>query len=188
MKKGIIILLVCISHFCMGQGNVEAQPNRVTLGFEQDILPYVLGGYILTGWTGRDKFRYRFSYAKAHTPKFTHQESTQSDVVQAFGMSFEYFFKDDFEGWWFGPGIGYWTNSIETINLAQGKNESVIFSLGGGYNYPLTHWLYVSPWIALHTRVSGNERIDMGNDTYLPSFITPELSIKVGIKLPAAKK
>lgn len=171
----------------MGQQNT-AEITPITFGVEQDVLPYALGGFIATGWIGKNQFRHRFSYAHATSPKLVYGADTKSDAVRAFGISFEYFFKEDFKGWWLGPGVGYWTNLIETNNLQQLRNESVIFTFGGGYNFFITDWLYTSPWIALHTRVSGNETISVGNESYTPAILTPELSVKLGIKLPLGKK
>ncbi len=161
------------------------RPSTLTIGLEQDILPYVLKGYIITGWIGRDFFRYRMSYAQAETPGFTHNENIHKDRVNAFGLSFEFFFKEKYKGLWFGPGVGYWTNYIQADDGTKGKNESVIFSLGGGYNYYLTRWLYVSPWVAMHFRVSGYDKINIGTTMYTPAIFTPEVSLKMGIKIPS---
>ncbi|MFT5779359.1 MAG: hypothetical protein ACI837_002317 [Crocinitomicaceae bacterium] len=79
----------------------------ITVGLEQDVLPYALKGFILTGWIGKNKYRNRFSYAQATRPGFILGDDVVEDRVKAFGISFEYFFKDDYTGWWFGPGIGY---------------------------------------------------------------------------------
>jgi len=186
MKKYIAIVLLCyLGTNCWGQ-SVESQRDKgVTIGVEQDVLPYVLNGYIATVWLGRDFFRYRLSYAQASSPKFILPENVGSDKVKAFGVSFEYFFKENYQGLWFGPGIGYWTNYIQSQDHIEVKNESVICSFGGGYNISITNWLYCSPWVALHFRVSGNDPISMGDSEYKPSVLTPELSVKLGIKLPA---
>jgi len=156
---------------------------QLSVGIEQDILPYILKGYIVTAWIGRDFFRYRFSYAQANTPDFTHGEGIDKERVNAFGLSFEYFFKEKYRGLWFGPGIGYWSNYVTTDDGTKGTNQSVIFSLGGGYNYYLNRWLYISPWLALHTRVSGSDKVNIGSTIYTPALVTPEMSVKVGVKI-----
>ena len=119
--------------------------NGITIGLEQDVLPYLLRGFIVTGWMGRDYSRVRFSYAQVTSPSFFIPKTIFEDKVRAFGISYEFFFKDEYKGWWVGPGVGYWTNYLKTSDGITFKNESVIFSLGGGYNYFLTSWLYVSP-------------------------------------------
>ena len=187
MRKTLLLFSLILS--LNGWGNEQPDDiiySRTPLmfGVEQDVLPYFLKGYIVTGWIGSGFFRKRFSYAQASSPGFFLQDGISSDRVKAFGLSFEYFFRENFEGFWFGPGIGYWTNDIQAENGLKQKNESFIFTLGGGYNYSLTKWLYVSPWLALHTRVSGTDEFNIGAvTTYKPILFTPELSVKIGIKL-----
>lgn len=163
---------------------IDGNPPAISFGIEQDVLPYFLNGYILTGWIGRDFSRYRFSYAEASTPGFYLSDNIASDNVKAFGLSFEYFFRENFQGLWFGPGIGFWTNSVESDLGFTAINQSAIFTMGGGYNIPIGKFFYVSPWLAVHSRVSGTQTIPLGNTIYQPARFTPELSIKVGIKLP----
>jgi len=190
LKQNYILLFLAITiciNSCWGQTSTTTIKKGLTLGVEQDILPYVLGGFIATAWMGRDAFRYRFSYAQANNPKFFLAENIKSDQVQAFGMSFEYFFKEDFKGFWIGPGLGHWTNYVLTEQQQEIKNESFIFTLGGGYNYPLTNWLYVSPWVAMHLRTSGNDPISTGIALYQPTIFTPEIALKIGVKLGTKK-
>ena len=82
--------------------NVFAQNNviqkKITIGIEQDILPYFLKGFIGTVWVGQGYSRYRLSYAQATAPHFFIGEDLTSDKVKAVGLSYEYFFKEDFKG------------------------------------------------------------------------------------------
>lgn len=180
----------------IGLGSLRAQSDSATLrrmqphyattfGIEQDILPYILRGYIGTGWIGREGVRIRFSYAHATQPKFFLGDGILRDRVQAFGISTEFFVRPGFRGWWFGPGIGYWTDVIDTKLQTNLRHESFIFSLGGGYIFNLRPWLYLSTWTALHTRVSGNAPLDYGGIIYKPALLTPEVSLKIGVKLKA---
>ena len=93
-----------------------------------------------------------------------------------------HFIKDNFKGLWFGPGIGYWVNSFETVNRVKGQNNSFVFSLGGGYNITLWKRLYASPWVALHTRFTGVSEKKYGDSKYVPARFTPEVSFKLGWK------
>lgn len=166
------------------KNRIEGDPPTMSFGIEQDVLPYFLNGYILTGWIGRDFSRYRFSYAEASTPGFYLSDNIASDNVKAFGLSYEYFFKENFLGLWFGPGIGFWTNSIESDLGLTAINQSAIFTLGGGYNIPIGKFFYISPWVAVHSRVSGTQTIPLGNTIYQPARFTPEVSFKIGLKWP----
>ncbi|MCG8575495.1 MAG: hypothetical protein MI810_11470 [Flavobacteriales bacterium] len=169
-------------------GQSKSKPAPIHVGIEQDVLPYVLKGYIGTLWIGRYYSRYRVSYAEANSPAFFLADGIAADKVKAFGISFEYFFNENFEGLWLGPGLGHWTNYLENTDGITAKNESFIFSFGGGYNFRLTNWLYTSPWVALHSRVSGNDDFMIGSTNYQPAIFTPELSIKLGVKFPIRKK
>ena len=184
MKYWISILLLFLSFNLMSQTIDKDKPSTFYFGLEQDVLPYFFKGFIITGWTGRDFMRYRFSYAQATNPKFVLGEGIDADRVNAFGLSFEYFFKENFEGFWLGPGIGYWTNNVKSIMNEEIINESVIFSFGGGYNFKITNWLYFTPWVAGHTRVSGTTPVEMVSTVYKPAIFTPELSLKLGVKFP----
>lgn len=172
--------------------SLKAQEQKPTpslsIGLEQDILPYILKGYIITGWAGKNHLRARLSYAKAISPEFILQDGIQKDEVNAFGLSIEYFFKENFKGLWLGPGVGYWINHVDVNSVDPVQNESFIFSLGGGYNYFLTDWLYISPWVATHFRISGTTEIYTHGITYKPAVFTPEVSLKLGIKFPSGKK
>ncbi|MGZ3941895.1 MAG: hypothetical protein ACXVOH_07365 [Bacteroidia bacterium] len=178
MKKCFFLALLLF----FGWKAFSQEETKTTLGIEQDVLPYVLKGYIGTLWVGFDNYRYRVSYAQAATPAFTHGKGIGKDVVNALGLSFEFFKNKDFKGPWFGPGIGYWNNNITTVNGDKITNQSVVFSLGGGYSYFLNKFLYISPWLALHTRVSGIDYIYVGDYTYKPAVFTPEVSFKIGAK------
>src|SRR5581483_10695828 len=115
MRKSVYILFIfyLFSGNCLAQTSNE-EANKTTLGVEQDALPYVLKGYIGTLWMGFDNYRYRISYAQAATPAFTHGKGISKDVVNALGLSFEFFKNKNFKGLWFGPGLGYWSNNITT--------------------------------------------------------------------------
>lgn len=180
----ITALLFLITYFTTVSYGQDSKENRLTIGIEQDILPYIFKGYFLSGWIGQEDFRYRLSYAESTIPKFILGEDIASDRVYAFGISYEYFVKENFQGLWFGPGFGYWRNLIKTKNNQTLTNKSIIFSLGGGYNLKITNWLYCSPWLALHTRISGNLEINTGLESYKPLLFTPEASFKIGIKFP----
>jgi hypothetical protein len=167
----------------MSQSASDSSRSRFYFGLEQDVLPYILKGFIATGWVGRNHVRCRLSYAEATKPKFVLPENISVDRVHAFGISFEYFTKEKFKGLWVGPGIGLWNNYFKDNGTTEGKYQSLIFTIGSGYNLSITNWLYFSPWVALHTRIGGTNDHKTGMSVYTPAIITPEVSIKLGIKL-----
>lgn len=157
--------------------------NGFGFGLEQDVLPYILGGYIATAWLGKDHLRGRFSFAKSNIPGFYRADEILKDRVTAFGINFEYFVKQDFRGLWFGLGYGMWTNDVEFISENTYVHLSNIVSVGGGYNYHITNRIYISPWLALHTRIDGTSEVFIDSDRYIASRLTPEVSMKIGVRL-----
>lgn len=177
------VLLVILGIVCSGYSQRDTTKQvRISWGGAQDVLPYILKGYFISGWLGANKLRVRASYANSTIPGFYLTEGIEMDQVNAGGISIEHFIKDNFKGLWFGPGIGYWVNSFETVNRVKGQNNSFVFSLGGGYNITLWKRLYASPWVALHTRFTGVSEKKYGDSKYVPARFTPEVSFKLGWK------
>ncbi|MBL4624039.1 MAG: hypothetical protein JKY42_02690 [Flavobacteriales bacterium] len=176
MKRSLSLLLITTlasPGFCRQDSVSKLNFN---FGLEQDILPYVFKGYFLSGWVGANKLRVRASFATSEIPGFYLTEGIKSDEVMAGGISIECFFKEGFNGVWFGPGMGYWVNSYKTMDQASGQNNSFVFSLGGGYNFTIWKRLYASRWLAMHTRVSGARKVKYGEYQYIPARFTPEVS------------
>ena len=186
----IILILLCSTGMLLGQEQSSDKPidQRVIVGIEQDVLPYFLQGWFASAWLGYQKVRIRCAYAQSNIPAFMRSQGFQKDRVSAFGIGFEFFPQGDFKGWWVGPGLGHWTHELQTETGETHWHESFIFSLGGGYVFNITKWLYVSSWTAAHCRISGNRPIDYGGYTYRPLVVTPEVSIKVGVRFPVAKE
>jgi len=162
----------------------SAQHPKISFGIEQDALPYILGGYFVSGWVGREKTRLRFAYANTQVPALARPSGIASDQIRAFGMAYEFFFCDDYSGLWFGPGIGFWTNDATTDRGFPIQNESMVFTFGGGYNWFLNSWFYISPWVATHFRVSGTDPQIIDRTEYRPTVFTPEISLKLGVHFP----
>lgn len=155
--------------------------NKIYFGLEQDVLPYVLSGFIITGWAGIKKTRLRLSYAHANSPKFFRKKNIDFEQTRATGLNVEFFFKPEFEGFWVGPGLGYWWNTVKNEETGQVRDfTSAVVSVGGGYNWFIWKGLYISPWLAAHFRLSGNKGFEMGGELYKPMLITPEISLKIG--------
>ena len=192
MKNRCLIGLVFLLGFSL---EVPAQSSSDTkggtyIGIEQDVLPYFLKGWIACAWVGQNKTRLRIAYAHATSPDLFNPDGFTNSKTRALGFQFEQFFKPEFKGFWVGPGIGYWWNTIDsevdTENPSQ-SFESLIISLGGGYNWYLWKGLYVSPWVAGHLRVSGNHALEFSNGSFTPWRVTPEVSVKVGWRFNAIR-
>ena len=213
MKNALILLLLLMSsvsgygqtdssefryeYLMCATARMSAQREVVYLGVEQDILPYFLKGFIVSGWVQKNANRFRLSYAEANVPGFYVDEAVKTDRVKVLSANYEYFRNYGPYRLWFGPGVGYWTNRVETKDLAQAKNTSVVLTLGAGFNY-YNYWvnrklrkigrLYISPWVATHFRVTGLDPVQIGDYSYQPALFTPEVSLKIGMQWALKKK
>jgi hypothetical protein len=159
--------------------------NRIgedwTIGTELDLLPYISGGYYVSLWYGKDHLRYRGVYARTNVPSFAVPDGFSNHELWAAAFIVDYFFKENFEGWWVAAGYEYWDSQIQTESgshkLFYNNN---IMTVGGGYVWKFADNFYLNPWAAGHILITGTGPFQMGDQTYTPSLFTPELSLKVG--------
>lgn len=160
-------------------------------GIEQEVLPYVLNGYALGGWGGLGRARLRLAAVRVDMPSFIRSPLLDRERINAHSICVDFFLKDKFEGFYFGGGGGYWRHRvIPKSNVGDGERQfySLIFSGGCGYNWLIWKGLYISPWLALHTRLTGNNAVNWGNDlTYRPEMLLPEIAIKIGWRIGRAQ-
>ncbi len=159
---------------------------------EQDVLPYVFNGYMVSVLHGSGATRKRLSFTKFNIPRFYLDDALKTNKISVLSLNYEIFLErfKCHRGLWIGPGIGYWSNRILTNDGIQSKNNSVVLTAGVGYNLLLHRFkprsffysLYLSPWVAGHFRVTGTESIEIGNYTYQPRIFTPEVSVKIGFE------
>jgi hypothetical protein len=156
-------------------------------GIEQEILPYLLHGYALGGWGGLGRARLRLAAVRVDMPSFMRSPLLSRERINANSICVDFFLKDKFEGFYFGGGGGYWRHRVlPNANLGEEERQfySLIFSGGCGYNWLIWKGLYISPWVALHTRLTGNNEVTWGNDVkYTPQMLLPEISLKIGWRI-----
>lgn len=172
-----IFVYSCASLF--GQ-KVENAYSTLYWGIEQDPLPYILKGFILSGWMGLKNTRIRGTYAEANTPSFFRRPGINYERTKASHLGVEFFFTKEFKGFWVGPSLGYWWNRIKNEDLYQRDFWSGVFSVNGGYNWYIFKGFYISPYLAGHLRISGTKNIILGTLDYQPRLFTPEISLKIG--------
>jgi hypothetical protein len=175
MKKSILIictLFTCFSH---------AQERTQTVGFELDALPYLSGGWYISGWYGQQHLRYRGVYAQTIVPQFAVPDGFTNHELKVGAFIVDYFFKPNFEGWWVAAGYEYWYNSIQdeaqTDTYIYGNNVTTV---GGGYVWKFYKNFYLNPWAAGHILITGTDPVTIGGSVYQPSVFTPEISLKLG--------
>jgi hypothetical protein len=178
------LLFLIFSFLSLNLFGQQDPSHKINVGIEQDVLPYITGGYFAGIWAGKDHVRARLVTAKVNKPDFIIKDGFTNNKVKAFALLLDYFPKTEWKGWWAGAGLVYWRNSIQTdqkINTAHYKDWLLNGSIG--YNYKLSKKLYVSPWAGLHIKIGGDKNVAVDNKIFKPSLLNPEASIKFGIYL-----
>jgi hypothetical protein len=162
---------------------VEAQETKstVTVGIEQDALPYIFNGYFANVWVGKGHVRSRLLFANVRKPDFMVANPFTNNRVSAFAVTIDYFLKTDWKGWWISAGGVLWKNSLQTDLKQQTAHFNTSLVNGSlGYSWKIHKHFLVSPWIGLHLRMGGDQAIRIDNEIYRPPFLNPEASVKVG--------
>lgn len=176
------LLSFCL--FCLTNVSFAQNGNSKTLhiGIEQDVLPYLTGGYFAGVWAGKNHLRVRAITAKVNKPDFIIKNGFTNNNVKAYAMIVDYFLKQDWKGWWVGSGFVYWKSTIQTDKkLSTAEYHNYLLNGSIGYSFTLSKHLYVSPWSALHLRIAGNKKVPVDDKKFESPFINPEASIKLGV-------
>jgi len=177
-----VFLLLITSYQLKAQQELPNAYHPICFGIEQDILPYFLKGFTLSGWAGMQHTRLRYNYAQANTPSFWKRDGILKERITASTLSVDFFLKDNFKGFWAGSAFGYWQTAIETKQGDKIAFPGIVFSVGAGYNWYFFKGFYLSPYFAGHLRISGTRNIELGTLQYRPSLMFPELSLKLGCR------
>ena len=179
MKRILPILMLLLSVTSFGQKD-SVYPS-FTAGVEADVLPFITGGYYMSVWGGYKHVRYRVVLAKVISPSFLIPDNFSNNEIEAYAFLVDYFFCRDFRGWWLGTGLEQWNGQIEAQEgPATGHYTNYLYTVGGGYVWPIYRGLYLNPWAGIHLRIGGDHSAHVGNLEYTTPFFTPEVSLKVG--------
>ena len=150
-------------------------------GIELDALPWLTGGYYVSGWYAADKLRYRAVLTEINVPDSFVEDGYKDKQIRAYAVIMDYFPSVSRKGVWYGAGLEYWQTSIanESDN-AQAEYDNTVFTVGLGYVWQITESVYLNPWAALHLIVGGEQDITVGNRRYHQGSLTPSASIKLG--------
>ncbi|MFI5187837.1 MAG: hypothetical protein ACHQF0_13985 [Chitinophagales bacterium] len=176
-----MILFSLIFFISPGSYAQEVSSKRINLGIEQDLLPYITGGYFAGVWAGKDHLRFRAITASVHKPDFIIETGFTNNKVTAYALLADYFLKENWKGWWAGTGLVDWQSSIQT-NKKESTSNYKTWLLNGsiGYSFKLCKNFYISPWCALHVRVGGDKHITVDDKIFDPPLLNPEASVKLG--------
>jgi hypothetical protein len=176
IMKLITFFLLTSFVFVYGQEN-----QKLTVGFEQDALPYVFNGYFANVWVGEGHVRSRLLLAQVTKPDFILANGFTNNQVTAVALTADYFLKPEWRGWWVSAGAVCWKNSIQTTDLLQTAHFNTWLLNGSlGYSWKFYRNFYVSPWVGLHVKVAGDKEVAVDSKTYKPPRLNPEASIKIG--------
>lgn len=182
MNKLAVILLFLLSAFIVTAQDTSGR--KINVGVEQDLLPYVTGGYFAGIWAGKDHVRVRALMARVYKPDFILKDGLTNNNVTAFAITTDYFLKQDWKGWWIAAGVVYWKSTIQaTGKTSRAGFENLLLNGSIGYNITLYKHLYMSPWAGLNLRAAGDKNIRVDNKTFTPPLLNPEASLKFGIYL-----
>jgi len=176
MRSIAIVLIVFVVGHC-----AMAQSSGWAIGAEQDVLPYLTGGYFANVWAGKGHIRTRAILARARKPDIVVPGPFTNNWITAYALVGDYFLKEGWQGLWIGAGLVKWDNSIESVNNGVStKFEHWLINGSMGYNLKLPLNFYVGAWGGLHLRASKPSKVEVGTETYHPPLLNPEGSIKVG--------
>lgn len=169
-------------------GGNFAKPVKMALGFNIDLLPVVMSatqkefGFAGQTWVGIDHIALRLVAAHMHMPDvfaakngFTGMETSVAAVI------IDYFFGDNFDGWWIGTGVEVWQSNIGHKDAPNERAQFVnlVWTLGGGYVWRFWGNFYLNPWAAVH--VITNARTIKIAEKELSQFpLMGEASLKIG--------
>ena len=160
---------------------IAAEGAKWTFGTEIDLLPYLNGGYYISAIAGKGRLRGRIVRTELTVPSFATDDAFTDNDLEVWAAIVDIYFKDEFSGWWFGPGLEIWDGTV--TEKASGVRQSYhtnILTLGGGYTWRFSKNFYLNPWAAIHIPIGGDR------DVMFPSGVfeidpIPEASVKLGV-------
>ncbi|HEX3074526.1 MAG TPA: hypothetical protein VHP30_13025 [Ignavibacteriales bacterium] len=177
----LLCAVLFITCFASAEFAQTEKQTETAVGFELDAFPFINSGYYGSAWLGIDHLRLRGVIAKTTVPSFVVEDGFSDLKTTAYAFIADYFFKENYEGWWIGAGAEYWDNSIKNSdNKASAGFSNVQFTLGGGYVWKIWRNLYINPWGALHLRAAGDAEMNVGGKNYENALLLPEASVKIG--------
>lgn len=183
MKKLFTWLLFILS--ALTTGNLWAQKedasSPMVFGVEQDVLPYLTGGYYAGVFAAKGHIRVRALMAQVRKPGIIVPDGFTDNWVTAYALVGDYFLRDDMSGLWISSGIVHWASTIRAEN-ADPRTAYANWLLNGsmGYNVRLGKNIYLSPWAGLHLRISGDKTVSVAGKSFDTALLNPEASLKVG--------
>lgn len=162
--------------------------HRFCIGLSIDPFPMVLSavdrqfGLGIQPWFGIDHVKIRLDISHFRVPndiagtRYFHKNN-----INTFGVSFEYFFSDNFEGFLIGGGFSFWANSISHKHINQrGSWIAPCISIEGGYVWRFHKNIFIEPCLALDIMLK-HESVKILWFKYKALPVAGEITLKFGM-------
>jgi hypothetical protein len=179
MKRSVVAWVLAAGSLLYGNA---AGAKEWMVGTELDVVPYLNDGYYASAIAGYGHWRARVVLTDITVPDFATQSGFDDNDLQVQAYIVDYYFKQDFEGWWVGPGFERWEGRVTEEDSGLRRDYTTdILTLGGGYTWRLGEHVYLTPWAAVHIPIGGDRNVSFANDTFNIDPV-PEASIKLGLR------
>lgn len=189
MKSGLSVLTLSFLFLVspvFAQNTDYKNSTDAAAGFAVDLLPTVLSatqgeaGYSFQAWTGFENVKMRVVAAHLYQPDSVINDSFENYEMNVAAFIMDYFFADNFNGFWIGTGAELWNCSIE--HKATGETvqwTDNILTLGAGYVWKITENVYLDPFAALHYRMN-DTKVMAGGEEFTRQRVSASASVKIG--------
>lgn len=189
MKSKLSILILIFLFFVnplFARNTENGNSKNAAAGFAVDLLPAVLSatrgeaGYSFQAWTGFEKVKMRVVTAHLYQPDSMIDESFENYEMNVAAFIIDYFFADNFSGFWIGTGAELWNCSIE--QKASGETTQWtdnILTLGAGYVWEISDSVYLDPFAAVHYRMN-DSKVIAGGEEFTRQRVSASASVKIG--------
>ncbi|MBN2159455.1 MAG: hypothetical protein JW807_08675 [Spirochaetes bacterium] len=162
--------------------------HRLALGLSIDPFSSILSavdrqfGIGIQPWFGIDRVKIRLDISHLRVPndiagtRYFHKNN-----INTFGISVEYFFSDNFEGFLIGGGFGFWANTISHKHFNQHASWMMpCLSVEGGYVWKFHKNVFIEPCLALNIMLKP-ETVKIFWFRYRALPAAGEITLKFGI-------
>lgn len=186
-KLSVLILgLILLASPLSAQNSDKGNSINASAGVAVDLLPTVLSatsgeaGYSFQAWAGFENVKMRVVAAHLYQPDSMIDGSFENYEMNVAAFIIDYFFKENFRGFWIGTGAELWNCSIE--HKASGEAAmwtDNILTLGAGYVWKITDSVYLDPFAAVHYRMN-DSKVMAGGEEFTRQRVSASASVKIG--------
>lgn len=156
------------------------EPQSHTIGVEIETVPYFFGGYHGSLFYGYEHWRVRGVIVNA-TLDIGLSNGFEKNKLLVGAVIFDYFFKQEWRGWFLSSGFEYASGNISNKNVPGSADYKLwLFTAGAGYAWKLLGNLYIAPHVAFTLRMAGDKTVSIQGFSQDTPLIQPEAGLRVG--------